>query len=201
MYTGFCRFIHAAEGSSFIVHAIQEKKLRLNILIILAIFTQSVYGFEFEGGRIEIPQSFEGPISQDMAGQAKVYGFKRVHDDGVTGTLLQISVFDPGKKFPALSYDELKKGAGNYLSQILGGVERRRQGFAKSGIQYVEISGIPVAKVAWTGLASSEKMEGVMYCYIYNSKIISLHTQDFTEYKGQYLSQAVHAFENIKINK
>jgi hypothetical protein len=54
----------------------------LRIFIILILFPQSAFGFEFEGGVIKIPEYFEGPISQDMRGQGTVYGFKKIHKDG-----------------------------------------------------------------------------------------------------------------------
>ena len=38
-----------------------------------------------------------------------------------------------------------------------------------------------------------------MYCYIFNSKIVSLHTQDLVEFNELYLEQAVKAFETIKL--
>ena len=173
----------------------------MRVIVLLLLVTQSAFGFEFEGGTIEIPSNFNGPIYRHMDGQGTVYGFKKTHKDGKTGTLLQLTVFEPGQKFPELSRQELKEGASNYLLQLLSGVERRRKMFVKSNVEFVEISSVPTAKITWTGSEYSRKMEGVMYCYIHNSKVIGLHTQDFIEYKGKYLSQAVQAFENIKINR
>ncbi|MCF6262391.1 MAG: hypothetical protein L3J24_02195 [Xanthomonadales bacterium] len=173
----------------------------MRVLLFLMIISQPAFGFEFGAGVIEIPQYFEGPLSHDMRGKGSVHVFKKAHKHDKTGAVLQITVFDPGGKFPVLSKNELREGAEKYLVQFLEGVERKRKGFVKSSIEFIEISGIPAAKISWTGSEYSRELEGVMYCYVYDSKIISLHTQDFKEYKGKYISQAVHAFENIKIKR
>jgi len=175
--------------------------MRGYIAILLLSYSVMGYTFDFEGGHISIPQNFEGPITKNMGSQGTAYAFGRKHSDGKTATLLQLSVFNPGQKFPSLSQKELKEAAAHYLIEILRGVERRRTNFQKSKISYIQISGIPAAKIYWSGSASSRKIEGVMYCYIRNSDVISLHTQDFKEYKGKYISQAVNAFESIRINR
>lgn len=77
--------------------------MKFKVLIILLFIMNPAFGFEFEGGSIEIPPNFEGPSIGIMSAQAKTYGFKKTHPDKKTGALLQITVFNPGPKYPALS--------------------------------------------------------------------------------------------------
>lgn len=173
--------------------------MRILLTILLLSFSMHSYGFEFEGGTIKIPHNFEGPITKNLGPQGKAYGFRNLHKDRQNATLLQITVLDPGKKFPPLSEQQLKEGASHYLLNMLSGVERRRTEFKKSKIEHIKISGIPTAKIHWSGYVSNQKAEGIMYCYIYNSRVISLHTQDLKKYSDKYLNQAAKAFETIRI--
>lgn len=175
----------------------------MKIWSILFLFFYSItsYAFEFEGGVINIPGSFEGPIKKDMGTQGRIYAFRKLHRDGNGATLLQITVLTPDKKFPPLSDEKLKEGASHYLLMMLSGVERRRTNFHKTDIENIRISGVPAAKIHWSGNVKNKIAEGIMYSYIHNSNIISLHTQDYKKYNSRYINQAARAFEKIKINK
>jgi len=168
------------------------------LLILFFVFTPPVQAFDFEGGSLHIPAGFEGPITQDLNGQGNVYAFKRPHKD-TSAALLQISVFDPGQKFPELSQEEMKEAASQYLLQFLGGVERRRTNFQRGPVQFLRIGGLPLAKISWNGDHNQQRLEGVMYCYIFKSRIVNLHTQDYSKYNRQYIEQAVRAFESMHI--
>lgn len=172
------------------------------ILISLVLFFISISTianeYSFADASINIPNGFEGPIEQDMGPGTSVVAFRKLHEDGNNATLLQITTWNPGKSFPEMSDDELKKGAAQYLAQFLSGVARKRNHFEQSDIEFIRISDVPVAKVNWSGELGSKKAHGVMYCYVFNSKIVSLHTQDLVEFNRLYLDQAVQAFEAIK---
>jgi hypothetical protein len=172
------------------------------ILISLVLFFISISTianeYSFADASINIPNGFEGPIEQDMGPGTSVVAFRKLHEDGNNATLLQITTWNPGKSFPEMSDDELKKGAAQYLAQFLSGVARKRNHFEQSDIEFIKISDVPVAKVNWSGEFGSKKAHGVMYCYVFNSKIVSLHTQDLVEFNGLYLDQALQAFEAIK---
>ena len=174
-----------------------------NILItlIIAVLSATASAFEFEQGRIDIPEGFEGPTTENMGPHTSVVAFVKRHPNKETGTLLQITSWNPGQKFPELSMDQLKEGAANYLLQFIGGIERKRTTFKKSSIEYVSISTVPAAKITWTGVASDRAMTGTMYCLIYQSNIISLHTQDFVEYGHKDIDSAVLAFESIQLKR
>jgi len=173
------------------------KQYLLTLLLLIPSFS---YAFEFEGGVITIPAAFESNITVPMGNQGKSYGFKKTHEDGKTGTLLQISYASPGE-IPELSNDEHIKYSTQYLLQFLGGVERRKENFKQTAPTIITIAGKPAAKATWTGSELNRKMEGTMYCYIYDSKIFNLHTQDFIEYKRKYTKLAETAFETINVNR
>ena len=173
------------------------------ILISLALFfisiSTSANEYSFADASIKIPAGFEGPIEQKMGQGTSAIAFRHLHEDGNNATLLQITTWNPGKPFPEMSDDELKKGTAQYLAQFLSGVARKRNNFEQGDIEFITISDVPVAKVEWSGQLGSKKAHGVMYCYVFNSKIVSLHTQDLVEFNGLYLEQAVKAFETIKL--
>lgn len=176
--------------------------MRIFILgLFLCFINLHANALEFLGGEIEIPYGFEGPVTKNMGGGSSVIAFTKPHKGDGTGTLLQITVWDPGQSFPPMSDDELKKGSSKYLLQFLSGIERARSSFTSSDIKFVSISGIPVAKTEWKGKARGKNMHGTMYCYIYDSKIISLHTQDFEKYNGRYTDSVIASFESILIKR
>jgi hypothetical protein len=173
------------------------------ILISLALFFISISTgadeYSFADASIKIPAGFEGPFEQSMGPGTSAIAFRHLHGDGNDATLLQITIWNPGKPFPEMSDDELKEGAAQYLAQFLSGVARKRNNFKQGDVEFITISDVPVAKVDWSGDLGLKKAHGVMYCYIFNSKIVSLHTQDLVEFNELYLEQAVKAFETIKL--
>ncbi len=102
---------------------------------------------------------------------------------------------------PNLSRSELKEGSKHYLLQFLSGIERRRKDFERGEVEFIEVSGHPLAKVEWKGKSRGESLHGVMYCFIYNSKIYGFHTQDFSSYNKKYTNLAITAFESIELNR
>lgn len=174
-------------------------RILIYIIIIFLSFATHAKEFSFADASINIPEGFEGPIERSMGQGAKTIAFRNLHEDGNNATLLQITTWNPGKPLPKMTDDELKKGSAQYLEQFLSGVARKRNNFEKSEIEYIEISGVPVAKIMWSGEIDSKQAHGVMYCYVFNSKIISLHTQDLIKFNGRFLNQVVKAFESIKL--
>lgn len=171
-----------------------------NILIFFIFASGPVQAYEFGDGYIDIPGGFEGPITQNIGQGARSAAFTFPHANG-GGALLQITAWDPGQTIPPMSAEELKKGSKQYLLQFLGGVERKRNNFKRREVQFVQISGHPAAKVAWSGEVQGKEVHGVMYCLIFNSKIYSLHTQDLASFGKKYTAMAVDAFESIQLER
>ena len=171
-----------------------------NLLFLLLLLTGISHAYEFEDGSIAIPKGFEGPVTQNMGQGASTTAFNYPHSQE-GGTLLQITTWNPGKKFPSMSKEKLKAGSEQYLLQFLGGIERRRENFERSQVEFIEVSGHPLAKVKWKGKSMGESVHGVMYCFIYNSKIYSFHTQDFSTFNKKYANLAVEAFESIQLKR
>jgi hypothetical protein len=167
--------------------------------LLLVLFSGAVHAYDFGDGVIAIPEGFEGPISQNM-GQANITAYRYPHDTN-TGTLLQITAWNPGQQFPQMSREELEAGSKRYLLQFLGGVQRKRDNFKQGDVEFIQISGLPVAKVEWDGAVQGTRVHGVMYCFLYNSTIYSFHTQDFSSFEGKYTKLAVDAFESIELKR
>jgi hypothetical protein len=171
-----------------------------NLLFLLILLSGIAKAYDFEDGSIVIPEGFEGPITQNMGQGASSTAFSFPHGDS-GGTLLQITTWNPGQKFPNMSKDELKTGSEQYLLQFLGGIERKRENFERGEVKFIEVSGHPLAKVNWKGKAMGENVHGVMYCFIFNSKIYSFHTQDLASFNKKYTSLAVNAFESVQLKR
>ena len=170
------------------------------LIFFLLLFSGFVQAFEFNGGKIDIPDGFEGPRSKSMGQGAKSIAYIYPHDDD-TGTLLQITIWNLGRTFPSVSSEELKVRSEQNLMQFLSGIERRREDFKREQVEFVQISGHPAAKVAWSGKAEGKNIHGIMYCLILNSKIYIFHTQDFSSFKAKYTGQAVNAIEKTEFNR
>jgi len=170
------------------------------LFFLFVLISSTVKAYDFGDGSINIPDGFEGPITQSVGQGASLIGFTFPHGSA-GGALLQITIWNPGQKFPEMSINELKAGSEKYLLQFLGGIEKKRNNFKQSQVEFVQISGNPAAKVTWTGLVQGEEAHGVMYCLVFNSTIYSFHTQDLSSYGGRYTKLAVNAFESIELKK
>jgi hypothetical protein len=171
-----------------------------HIIFLLLLLSGIAQAYEFEDGSIEIPQGFEGPVTQNMGQGASSTAFSFPHSEA-GGTLLQITTWNPGQEFPNMSKEELEAGSAQYLLQFLGGIQRKRENFERGEVEFIEVSGHPLAKVSWKGNAMGESVHGVMYCFIYNSKIYSFHTQDFASFNKKYTNLAVKAFESMQLKR
>lgn len=171
-----------------------------NLLFFLLLISGVIQAYDFEDGEIDIPEGFQGPITQNMGQGASSTAFSFPHDE-TGGTLLQITTWNPGQTFPEMSVADLKAGSEQYLLQFLGGIKLKRENFKQGQVEFIEVSGQSLAKVSWNGKAQGESVHGVMYCFIYNSKIYTFHTQDFTSLNKKYTNLAVKAFETIKLKR
>lgn len=170
------------------------------LYLLFFLVSVQVQAYEFGDGSIKIPEGFEGPVTQSMRQGASVTAYTYPHDSN-TGTLLQITSWNPNQSFPQMTNEELKVGSEKYLLQFLSGIQRKRDSFKKSGVEFIQISGQSVAKIKWSGAIQGKEVHGIMYCLIYNSKIYSFHTQDFSSFKGKYTQLAVGAFESIELKR
>ena len=116
-------------------------------------------------------------------------------------TLLQLTAFDTKKSFPPLTQGEMWKVTDKYLRDVLKGVERRRAQFSKGTIAHISLGGAPASKIAWTGRVGDLPTNGIMYCVIVGSEIVSLHTQDAGTVITASMAQAVHAIESLTISR
>lgn len=170
------------------------------LCLLLLLTPVQIQAYEFGDGSLEIPEGFEGPVTQNMGQGFSSTVFTYPHDSD-TGTLLQISAWNPGQSFPQMTDQDLKIGTEQYLLQFLSGVQRKRESFKKGEVEFIEVSGHPMAKIQWSGTVQGKEVHGVMYCLVYNSKIYSFHTQDFLSFEGKYTDLAVNAFEKMELQR
>lgn len=177
-----------------------KKLLTLLLLFLCPFATCFAEQFSAEGVSLEVPRGFSGPISQTMD-TAMVYGFTKPSSAAGTKTLLQLSAYEMGKPVPKLSKEEMWVGSDKYLLDFLKGVERRRILFSQGEIVHISLGGIPASKISWSGILDGLEANGVMYCVIVGSKIISLHTQDIGDEITPSMSQVIKAIESLTVTQ
>lgn len=176
-----------------------KKLLAVILLSVLPVAACFARPFTAHGVTLEIPDGFNGPMVENADG-ARVYGFTQHASAPGTKTVLQMSVYDFGKNLPPdLSPKVLMDGSKRYLLQFLKGVERRRTGFSQSDLVSMSLGGIPASKIAWKGDLQGRPTNGVMYCLIAGSTVISLHTQDSGNHVTPGMQQAIHAIEALAV--
>ena len=112
--------------------------------------------------------------------------------------MLQMTVYDFGAQMPAISKEHLGDGAESYLLQFLKGVERNTISFSGAAPIRISLGGLPSARVSWTGIVGGRAMQGIMYCTVNGSKVVSFHAQDFQDAPPADLKQAVNAIESVR---
>lgn len=167
------------------------------VFTLLCFFSTNSIALNFGGGNIIPPNGFEGPVVKEIGQGAKSIAYFKGHGNQFK-TLLQLNVFETGKEIPSMSERELKQGLSRYLLQFLSGVARKRENFSKGSVEYISIAGTIAARIHWSGDAKGKELEGIMYCYINGSKVISLHTQDLATRNGVFLKQAAQSLESIR---
>jgi hypothetical protein len=156
--------------------------------------------FRFEGGSVEIPSGFTGPVEQRRGSELVLYGFAKRHPGRDTATLMQITVYHPPGGLPPIAKDQEPSAAEKYLLGFLAGVERRRTDFSPGAVESIIVNRKAVAKVSWRGRAEGAPMKGVMYCYIHGPRVISFHTQDFDFAPPDDMAAVVRSFEAASVD-
>jgi hypothetical protein len=177
------------------------KHLLLALLLSLVPITTGLSeNFSAEGISLEIPRGFDGPLSQDLNGAA-VYAFTKSSTAPEVRTMFQISIYDTGKALPKLSNEKMWAGTDKSVLAMLKGVERRRTNFNQGKITHMHLGGIPASKISWSGDYEGVPANGVMYCVMVGSKLVSLHTQETSGKSTPNMSEAIRAIESLSIKQ
>jgi hypothetical protein len=172
------------------------KKISLLSFLIVPVFAFAT-DFTVKPVTITLPDGFEGPVRQELQGGIVVAFAK---DSGPTSkTLLQITVYNFGSRLQTHSAFEREAAASKYLLDFVDGVERRRMDFMRTEPMPLKISGLPAAKLQWTGKLQGVETVGVMYSFVVGSSVISFHTQDVGSVPTTAMSQATSAFESARV--
>lgn len=170
------------------------------LMIAFVFLNGLVHGFEFDGGRIKIPQGFEGPTTRELGKGIVSTGFIFPHGDN-TAAVLQISIWKVPEDLSKTPAEKLELETEKYLMHFLQGTANNRAKFVQGKVEFIQISNQKVAKVKWSGLKEGFETHGIMYCLIHNAKVYSFHAQDYSEYKHKYTRLAVQAIEAVEFNK
>lgn len=170
------------------------------LLIALVFFSVHVHGFDFDGGRMDIPKGFEGPISRELGKGIFSWGFTFPHEDN-TAAVLQLTIWNVPDDLSKIPANKIKIETEKYLIHFLQGVANNKTNYVQGKIEFMQISNQLVAKVIWQGLKEGYGTHGSMYCLIYNAKVYIFHAQDYSEYKNKYANLAVKAIENMEFKK
>lgn len=163
--------------------------------------TAAAERFRFEGGSVEIPPGFTGPVEQRRGTEIVLYGFSKRHPGRETATLMQITVYRPPGGLPSMPKDQEARASEKYLLDFLAGVERRRTHFSRGPVESITVDRTAVARVKWSGRGDGHPMTGVMYCYVHGPRVVSFHTQDFDFAAPDDMAAAVRAFEAVSFDE
>lgn len=173
--------------------------IRVGVFLLAWLVALPALAFEFPGGQIQIPDDFDGPISDTIGDDTKVFAFRKRNGEGLPDAQLQITIWAPSRELPAYTETELRSVAGLYLQQFFGGIERTRDNVTKHEPDFIEISGVPTARMTWQGKASDEEIQGTFYSLIHDSRVIILHSQDLVDNENGYGEQINQAFESLTL--
>jgi hypothetical protein len=172
-------------------------------LLLLCLISAGTWAGEYsdETMTLAVPGGFEGPVTQRPGPGALSVGYSKPTPDSTSGTLLQITVYEPDAQAGPVPEDQRAALTESYLLQFLGGVERARTSFSKSAVEKLRLGGIPAARVRWNGTAQGSQMSGVMYCVIVGTRLVSFHTQSLSDAPPANMSEAMRAIETVKFKQ
>lgn len=178
--------------------------MRALLLVVLAAIVATdaaAQGYEFVLGPValSVPAGFEGPESQKRGGLT-LAGFRKPNPGTDTAALLQISLYEFGVRLADLPARERGNAAEKYLRELIRGIERRRSAFVLSPPTRLKLAGIPAARAAWRGSLNGQDGNGVMYCLVVGTQVVSLHTQDAGSAPTQAMEDAMKAIEGLRVN-
>ncbi|MFC4728048.1 hypothetical protein [Coralloluteibacterium thermophilus] len=146
---------------------------------------------------LEVPEGFEGPTVETPAPGAETAAFVRRDPGSPVGALLQVTT-QTFSSSPAAGMDP-DRAAITYLREFLGGIERRRSGFAASQPMMLEVDGHRMARANWTGNHGEVAMRGTMYALIVGDRLVVLHAQDLADPSRRHVEAAMRAIENLRV--
>lgn len=173
-----------------------HKVIRVVGLLLIA-FASSVRAGEFKIGgiAIDIPESFEGPVSAQSGENARTYVFTvRATNSISPSTVLQIALYDP---------EDVQSGRSGladipqrYLLQMLQGVERRRTDYQKSALEEIHLASFPGSVVSWQGKANGIGTNGKMFCILSKSELLFFHVMGGGSVPNTDMVAAIKAVES-----
>jgi hypothetical protein len=156
-------------------------------------------GSSFGPLSLSVPDGFVAAPMQRQQ-NLSVWAWTKFVPGGRVKALLQVSVYDFGSQLAERSREEVAGGAEKYLSEFLGGVERRRTDYAQSAVKHLKLAGEPAAAATWTGKAGPASVVGVMYCVVLRNRfVVSLHTQDLGAEPTSAMRDAMAAIESVQL--
>lgn len=173
--------------------------MRSLILCLLLLLPATALPAQYQDGPIHlaVPAGFGGPEVQTPSPGIKFVNFLRTIPGTERGTLLQVSTLDLDVAGLSLSDPGEAQMTESLLTEFLSGVERRRDRFELVSRDRIELSGLPAARAEWRGTVRGRDMQGVIYCVIVGSRVVTLHTQTFSDAPADHLVSAVQAIESV----
>ncbi|GEM_PF-2304556 len=173
--------------------------LRGGFLLFALLVACPALAFEFPGGQIEIPDDFDGPISDTVGDDTQVFAFRKQNGEGLPDAQLQITTWKPSRALPELQGEELEAVTQSYLLQFFGGLQRTRDEVRGQTPDFIDISGARTARMNWEGEVSGTPVRGRFYALIHDSKVVLLHSQDMAESEKDHFERIVDALESTEL--
>ena len=160
-------------------------------------FASHANEFRVRGYALDLPPAFEGPKVQSEGASRTAYVFSAPGAKTGTPVTLQITTLE--QKLPSgANPARLAEVAKRFLVQILAGIERRRVAFRRGPPTSIELAGAPGASIAWTGLYSDLKTNGIMFCVVDENGAVFFHVTGGGYLPDAHMESAIHAIEQLR---
>ena len=141
------------------------------------------------------PAGFQGPIAISKEKYSKLSAFKSTEEKGTVITVhsgySKTPLWDP-------SANMQKSVVHKHMLKMIGGIKNLRTNYNQSKIEFLEINGIQMGKISWTGNSEHGPMKGTMYSFLKSGNNHTFSVQGFAN-STSAINKAFEAVENISI--
>jgi len=141
------------------------------------------------------PIGFQGPLTVSKEKYSRLSAFSSTEEKGTVITVhsgySKTPLWDP-------SADMQKSVVHKHMLKMISGIENRRTNYNQSNIEFLEINGIQMGKISWTGDSEHGPMKGTMYSFLKSGNNHTFAVQGFAN-STSAIYNAYEAVENIRI--
>jgi hypothetical protein len=154
--------------------------------------------FRVTGFSLEVPVKFEGPSVTQPDSASTIYSFTAQQVGFLQPTILQITSIELGEDLRKKGDPEISGMLRQYLSQMLQGIESRREEYRDSPASHVRLAGAPGAKISWSGKTDGAYTNGMMFCGVTSTGLVFFHVVGSGKSPTTDMAAAIKAVESAR---